>query len=191
MTYEEKLDGNEDIVANLMATWGPETERGYPVELRIEVDLRWKDGCGYCLSCVAGLTIKGCDGLGLKPINACGQCLDDSVQYLAKSGLRCRTLEKIVPIWKKWHLNDMCAGTVRQSDFIEQYRYDHPEWRYEYDEACEILKKHDLLYDKQYLVDGKPYKYGEGWLFHEIPHEILLELIDILEETMSIEKKEK
>lgn len=191
MTYEEKLDSNEDIVSHLRATWGPETERGYPVVLHIDVDLRWKEGCGYCLSCGGRLTIKGCDGLGLKPINAGGQCLDDSVQYLAESGLRCRTLEKIVPIWEKWHLNDVRAGTVRQHDFIKKYRSDHPEWRYDYDEACEILKKHDLLYDKQYLVDGKPYKYGEAWLFHEIPHEILLELVHILEETMSIEKKEK
>ena len=191
MTYEEKLDGNEDIVANLTATWGPETERGYPVDLRIEVDLRWKDGCGYCLSCGGGLTIKGCNGLGLKPISTCGQCLDDSVKYLAESGLRCRTLEKIVPIWKRWHLNDMNAGTVRQSECIRRHKEEHPEWRFDYDLTCKILKEHGLYEDEQYLVDGKPYKYGEGGLFHEIPHEILLELVGILEETMSIEKKEK
>lgn len=191
MTYDEKLEYQEDIVRNFSADWGPKTERGYPVELKLDVELRWKDGNGYVLSCCADLVIKGSEKLGLKPINAGGQCLDGAVAALNACGLRCRTLDKIVPFWKKWHLNDTHAGTERQDEVLDQYKKEHPDWRYDYDKACEILKEHDLYEDKQYLVDGEPYKYGHKWLFREIPHEILLEIVDILEETMSIEKKEK
>lgn len=191
MTYDEKLEDNDDIVEHLRANWGPETEIGYPVDLKLDVGLKWNDGKGYCLSCCAYLNIRASERLGLKPIIAGGQCLDEAVVALNACGLRCRMLEKIVPVWKKWHLNDMHAGTERQDEVLDQYKKEHPDWRYDYSEACEILKKHDLLYDRQYLVDGKPYKYGEKWLFHEIPHEILLEIVGILEDTMSIEKKEK
>lgn len=188
MTYDEKLDNNEDIVEHLSANWGPETEVGYPVDLKLDVELKWKDGKGYCLSCCADLVIRASEKLGLKPINAGGQCLDEAVVALNACGLRCRMLEKIVPIWKKWHLNDTHAGTERQDEILDRYKKEHPDWRYDYDEACEILKEHDLYEDKQYLVDGEPYKYAHKWLFREIPHEILLELVDALDETISIQK---
>lgn len=188
MTYDEKLESNEDIVEHLSANWGPETEMGYPVELKLDVELKWKDGKGYALSCWGDLVIRESEKLGLKAIRASGQCLDDAISAFRDCGLRCRMLEKVVPIWNKWHLNDTHAGTERQDEVLDKYKKEHPDWRYDYSEACKILKEHDLYEDKQYLVDGKPYKYGSKWLFREIPHEILLELVDALDETISIQK---
>lgn len=188
MTYHEELENNKDMVGHFSAYWGPWTERGYPVNLKLDVELHWKYGKGYGLSCCADLVIRESEKLGLKPINAGGQCLDEAVAALAACGLRCRMLEKIVPIWKKWHLNAMHAGTERQDEVLDQYKKEHPDWRYNYYSAREILKMHDLYEDKQYLVDGKPYEYGSRWLFREIPHKILLELVDALDETISIQQ---
>lgn len=72
-------------------------------------------------------------------------------------------------IWKKYHLNGMHAGTPKQEKFIEE----HLEGRYEYDKACKLLEENDLLCDKDYLVNGEPYKYGTAWLYQPIPDGVL------------------
>ena len=70
---------------------------------------------------------------------------------------------KIYSIWKRWHLNDMRAGTPRQERIIRRWEKMH---KYDYTEACKVLENHGLLYD-----DG--YKYGSAWLFEEVPEMII------------------
>lgn len=180
MTYMTMLGHGEGFRAELKGAWGEETEFGRLVQLKIDVELR-KDPEGFSLSICAGLLIKECEKYGLKAIETGGQCIDSVIVYLAENGLYCQTLEKIEPIWKKWHLNDCHAGTERQDACLDEYRKAHPGERLEYDKAREILQKNGILEDDQYLVDGKPYEYGTKWLFREIPQEVLRRLCRLLD----------
>jgi hypothetical protein len=187
MTFIQKLNSKESFVANLSATYGPETENGYPVELDLSVELNYNDG--WRLSIVGGLRIKACEKLGLVPAYTGGQCLDNVVKYLYRCGLVCPTWNSIVPIWREWHLNDMRPGTPKQEACIKAYRKDHPERPWNYEENCQELKKHGLLEDKSYLVHGRPYRYATGHLFREIPHEILLELCILCDRGLEIHRR--
>lgn len=190
MTFTEKMNAGEDFVANLFANYGPHTEKGYPVELNLRVELSHKGKeRGYRLSIMADLKVKECESLGLRYINTGGQCLDNAAEHLKTCGLQCKALDAIIPIWKEWHLNDMHAGSPAQEEYLKAYNKAHPgEIRGDYDKECELLKRKGLLVDKKCIVNGKPYKFGTGWLFREIPHKILLELCGILDGGMSIIK---
>lgn len=194
MTYLEKLKSGQDVVAKIFATWGPQTEFGNPVKLSLDVRILRKGGnADYSLSICGGLKIKKCDKLGLKPVNTGGQCQDSMVSYLADSGLKCSALDKIIPIWNEWHLNDCVAGTERQEKCLKNYKRAHPDWNWDYDGACRILREYDLFEDKQHIVNGEPYQYGTAWLLRKIPNEILEELCGILDSEFTIEtiKKEQ
>lgn len=69
----------------------------------------------------------------------------------------------IQEIWDNWHLNDMRAGTKKQEDFLRPYKKVK---NLSYDEACEILSKHDLLIDNGY-------GYGSAWLYEKVPEHLL------------------
>lgn len=91
-----------------------------------------------------------------------GQCLDD----IAETTLRHNyTFQRIYRLWSLYHLNDMNAGTPEQEDALKMK---DPQlcWASNYAEACEYLKSIGLY---EVMVDGKPYKYGHGWLHREIP----------------------
>jgi len=98
-----------------------------------------------------------------------------------------QTLRRMIEIWREYHLNDMNAGTPRQTAAIE-------EWiakgnKYDYEDACKYLKSINLYEDTK-IDDLKPqeclpdevragkrgYRYGEGWLFREIPANVVEEI---------------
>ena len=190
MTYLQKLVAGEDFEAKLHATYGPETEKGYPVELDMSVELNHRRKDGWCLSISGGLRIKACEKLGLVPVETGGQCLDNVVKYLDRCGLVCPTWNSIVPIWREWHLNDFRPGTPKQEACIKAYRKDHPERPWNSEENCREVKRHGLLEDKSYLVSGRPYRYGTAHLFREIPHKILWELCGYCDGGLLIYRKE-
>ena len=180
-TYFAKMMRGEDFTADLKSDWGPETEMGRPVSLEIRVDLSHKKGKpDYCLSISGKLTIKECAKLGLHAVRVACQCTDVD-EILARNGLWCHHIDVIVGIWKKWHLNDMNAGTDAQEDFLEEYRKNHPDWKYDYNEACLLLKGRGLYFDKSCIVDGMPYEYGNGLVFRRIPKDVLVELCGALD----------
>jgi len=184
--YVKKLNAKEDVNAELHATFGPETEKGFPVDLKVHVRLNHRKEDGWRLSISCDMIIKACEKLGLIPINAGGQCLDDAVEYLDRCGLVCPTLSKIVPIWKEWHLNDTHSGTPKQEACIDAYLEAHPDRKYDYDDICKMLKRRGLFEDVSYLVSGEPYRYGSSHLFRQIPHEILLELCGLCDSGLII-----
>lgn len=116
-----------------------------------------------------------------------GQCLDDLMQYseLANNKL----YKKIYKFWTLYHLNGMHAGTKEQEKFIAKHKDDihnifkelalHRTYVSTYEATCELLKRHNL-YEVQY--NGKPYKYGHGWLFYKIPTKDLKEIEKLFEE---------
>lgn len=71
--------------------------------------------------------------------------------------------EKIVNWWRKYHLNDMHAGTKRQEDLLKYCK------SHDYKEQCDFLEKHSMLFDNGY-------KYGTAWLKEEIPASTLKDI---------------
>ena len=107
-----------------------------------------------------------------------GQCLDTIAEYI-KTPLFNRILE----IWKRYHLNGLRAGTPEQEAAIK-------EWcaagnTYDYTKACDYLKSIGLYETafygktsgKQY--NGELYKYGHGWIIEDLPEDIVKEVKEI------------
>lgn len=80
-------------------------------------------------------------------------------------------LNTIIQIWDKWHLNDMNAGTEKQTAFIKEWEKDH---KYDYTAVCEALKEAGIYEDNGY-------KYGHAWLVKLLPEEVITEVISIFE----------
>lgn len=75
----------------------------------------------------------------------------------------------------------MHAGTPEQEKFIAEWEAKGN--KYDYSKACEMLKNCglyevplnvDLIGTRK--ADGKPYKYGHGWVISYIPEEDLKEI---------------
>lgn len=96
-----------------------------------------------------------------------GQCLDTIKEYLPKN----KQVARIVEIWKEYHLNDLKAGTRKQTAFLNAL--EKQGWEYEYNSACESLKQAGLYEDNGY-------KYGHGWLYQPIPDEIINEVKELI-----------
>jgi hypothetical protein len=47
--------------------------------------------------------------------------------------------ERLIEIWKKYHLNDMNAGTIKQEQILEDYKKQHDKSRLEYKKQIKIL----------------------------------------------------
>ena len=90
-----------------------------------------------------------------------GQCLDDVV---------CNDplFVAIRRLWKAYHLNDMHAGTVEQEACLKAARNSGELIGSDLDDEVKCLKAKRLYIVK---VDGKPYRYGSGWLYRSIPKE--------------------
>ena len=101
----------------------------------------------------------------------CGQCLDELAQYPSiKNNPK---FKQVYEWWKKWHLNDMHAGTQRQEAALEQAGVTG--WANNYTECCKYLESIDLLVDNGY-------KFGTSWLKREIPSETLLQMKQFIKE---------
>ena len=109
---------------------------------------------------------------------SCGQNLDEIKKYSSQLKNK-NTFYKIYNVWKSYHLNDMTAGSPKQMDFIKT----HYKNTYDYDLVCDELAKNDLLVDKSYIHEGKPYRYGSAWLKTEIPSNIKNNINNLLEAT--------
>ena len=80
-------------------------------------------------------------------------------------------LKEVLParlymIWRRYHLNDVTAGTRSQEMALRKHRKENPTWKYDYDAACDVLRSKNLL------VDGT-YKYGSAWLYTPLPSYVL------------------
>jgi len=96
----------------------------------------------------------------------CGQCLDYLYQFFENDS----KFKKVYEWWKKWHLNDMHAGTEKQEQALEDAGV-----RGDYTKECDYLESIGLLVDNGY-------KFGTAWLKREIPAEILNEMKQFIKE---------
>lgn len=114
----------------------------------------------------------------------CGQCGDTIAALFPDS----KKVQRIVAIWKKWHLNHMNAGTPAQSDLLSHaepgfdaipYPKDWYRW------ACEQLKAASLYVDQTapeiyrgLRTGNMGYVYGSAWLKEELPVEVVEEVMN-------------
>lgn len=103
-----------------------------------------------------------------------GQNLDEILYFFPGN----KKLKRLVDIWEEYHLNDMRAGTKRQTEAIKQAGSRH----LNYDEAVQLLMSKGL-----YIDNG--YKYGSAWLYQPIPKEIIAEVKQLVEDLSSGSKK--
>lgn len=108
-----------------------------------------------------------------------GQNLDEIAKYIKDP-----IFLEIYDLWKHYHLTTMHPGTEKQEEALEKWReqrkkeYDYPVPIYGYKLECDYLESIGLLWD---MVDGKPYKYGTGWLTRKIPDEDINRINKLLE----------
>lgn len=105
-----------------------------------------------------------------------GQCLFDVMSAFPNDV----DIQRLCLFWGLWHLNGLKAGTRKQTEAILEYQQEHPEWQYEYSNACDILKEAELLEDRGY-------KYGECWLVEVIPDEVITEIKELVNKLQSRE----
>lgn len=79
--------------------------------------------------------------------------------------------EKIVNWWRKYHLNNMHAGTPKQEESLNKAGITN--WADDYDICRKYLESIGLLYDNGY-------KFGSAWLKEEIPADDLREIKEFL-----------
>lgn len=73
-------------------------------------------------------------------------------------------IRQILNIWREYHLNDMNAGTKHQTEIL--YDFESTSSINRYTEQCTYLESKGILYDRGY-------KYGTGWLYREIPEDVV------------------
>lgn len=98
-----------------------------------------------------------------------GQCVDKVAAYFPND----EKAQRMVEVWKRWHLNDMKAGSSVQEQWLKDNPIDPAEYAYpksHYEVASEKLFEAGLNPD----VDG--YQYGHAWKFEQIPDEIIAEI---------------
>ncbi len=143
--------------------------------LQFDIQLQTKQAQNYitlekmpmiCLS-ICGATHKG--GGNCQQIEAISRYRD----RVPKSKLE--DFDRLMQIWRDYHLNDLTAGTSAQEKALEEWEKSH---KYDYKGACQYLEEHGLFVDRGY-------KYGTGWLCKPIPSDdvvFLRELFTIWEE---------
>lgn len=109
-----------------------------------------------------------------------GQNLDEIAKYVKAPVFR-----EVYDFWKKYHLNGMNAGTPEQEAAVNEWIAQGN--KYDYTAACDMLKARGL-YEVPLTAnligtrkaDGKPYKYGHGWVIREIPTDDLAKIKALL-----------
>lgn len=103
-------------------------------------------------------------------IYAGGQIVEEVCRYFPQNV----QAQRILAIWRDWHLNDMIAGSPAQEAFLKANpvadRLNH------YSAACDALAAAGLNPDPDYLHNGQPYRYGSAWLKRDIPADVAAEI---------------
>ena len=132
-------------------------------DCRVEVELRLEDTD-------QGAVFAACARPRGTGIVGGGQCLDELLPLIPDPAFH-----SLVDMWRRYHLNDMHAGTPEQEAEVKRWLGGRG---YEYTAAREHLREVGLLTVEH---NGKPYTYGTGWLYEPIPADDLARIRDIIE----------
>lgn len=97
-----------------------------------------------------------------------GQCVDRVASYFPQD----KKAARMVEVWKRWHLNDMRAGSPAQEQWLKEHPIDPAEYAYpksHYEVASAKLAAAGLNPDNGY-------KYGSAWLREELPADVIAEI---------------
>lgn len=89
-----------------------------------------------------------------------GQILDELCHYIKSEKFR-----TIHQMWKKYHLNNLHAGTKEQEELLTEVSSIKS-----FDEKRTYLKERGMY---EVIYNGKPYRYGSGWIYYGIPEDDL------------------
>ncbi len=93
-----------------------------------------------------------------------GQCVDTVAAYFPDN----QKVQRMLRIWKDWHLNDLTAGTPEQEAELKKHKFPgYPKSHYEW--ALEVLTEAGLQ-------PHNGYSYGSQWLTRTVPPEIVAEI---------------
>ena len=95
-----------------------------------------------------------------------GQNLDEI--YKLNSGNH--GFRQVYKYWKEFHLNDLQAGTLSQTEILKNCEST------DYDDRCDFLKEHDMYVDRGY-------SYGSKCLTQIIPDAIVSQIKKLIIET--------
>jgi hypothetical protein len=101
----------------------------------------------------------------------CGQCVDTVAAYFPHKA----QVQRMLALWREWHLNDMVAGSPAQEAWLKANPLDR-HYSNHYDYQCARLAEVGLNPDPDYLHNGEPYKYGHAWLKRELPADVIAEI---------------
>jgi hypothetical protein len=147
----------------------------YMGEMQVFIKVEYNDG-RLSITGVEGPKSNG-DAKG-----GCGQIdmslrEDDRSTWKYNNPWNDEMMDRLLQVWDDYHLNDMQAGTPKQTEFIKQHKHEFSRLNW-YTEACEALSKEGLLYDYDYFPpdeDGEKrgYRYGTAWLAIPVPEDVL------------------
>lgn len=104
-------------------------------------------------------------------VGGCGQIQGSIPKYIDDitfaPGWNKELLTKFLSVWKRWHLNDMRAGSQVQEDWLRAnpISFQYPQTHY--DTASAALTAAGLNPD----ADG--YKYGHAWKYEQLPDDVV------------------
>ena len=152
----------------------------------VEIEMELKDGVFTASGMI--WNSKHTDGI------TGGQNIDEIADLMKNN----KDVQEIHSLWKKYHLNDMHAGTEKQEEALEKYKGErkaianemNKDKKYDWQKVDEndyyvtrkLLENHNLLKD-----DG--YEYGTGWLKREIPEEDKKRIIELIDKYNGKEEK--
>jgi len=146
---------------------GSENEYDWAKDIWVTIELREKDG-------KLSLAISG--EVGPKrggDADSCGQIRSELARVTAfAAGWDKIKVLQLSDIWRKWHLNNLNAGSPIQELTIKNF-YEPHNGRFCHTQVEKLLKDYGVFEDESYLVDGKPYKYGSAWLHKDLPDSVL------------------
>lgn len=105
-----------------------------------------------------------------KDILSGGQNLEEIADMFPDHDL----VQRIVKVWKKWHLNDMKAGSPKQEEFLANLNL--PNNGNFHETAKAKLKDAGLDPDESFLHYNKPYEYGSAWITIDLPDAVVAEI---------------
>lgn len=159
-------------LANMNGYWGdPHAVPECPAYAEIELENKSK---GPVLSISATVYNKY-----KTDIICAGQCLDTIAETnLGKNAI----FQEIYDLWKKYHLNDMHAGTPAQEKALrDAVATGELSASSNYTEQVAYLKSIRLYVDDSVKdAKGEAYRYGHGWLYEPIPVEDIIRIENLL-----------
>ena len=127
--------------------------------VHVHLELRTNNDNKQVFSCCADCNRLHTHGQGLDKINP----------YMQNNDL----WRIIYRLWKKYHLNDMHAGTEVQETILEN-DFGEDLYKLSYTDKCRWLSRYNLLDDNGYV-------YGHGWVYREIPADDLYLIKTLIE----------